>query len=126
RHPHDPDPGRHGDPGRPLSTSEEPSSRAERDSTPWGSIARNVALVAATLAMVWLALNVRLPTLDELRADFADLGVWGPLAFVAVYAVVALTPIPVTIMAVAGGMLFGLGAGTLLSMLGVVSGCLGA
>lgn len=98
----------------------------QNDSTPWGSIARNVALVATALAMVWLALNVHLPTLDELRADFADLGAWGPLAFVAVYAVVALTPIPVTIMAVAGGMLFGLGAGTLLSMIGVTAGCLGA
>lgn len=76
--------------------------------------------------MVWLALNVRLPSLDELRADIDDFGTWAPLAFIALYALVALTPIPVTIMAVAGGMLFGLGPGTLLSMIGVTAGCFGA
>ena len=76
--------------------------------------------------MVWLALNVRLPSLDELRADIDDFGAWAPLAFIGLYALVALTPIPVTIMAVAGGMLFGLGPGTLLSMIGVTAGCLGA
>ncbi len=76
--------------------------------------------------MLWLALNVRLPSLDELRAGIAELGAWAPLAFVVLYALVALTPIPVTIMAVAGGLAFGLGLGTLLSMLGVTAGCLGA
>ena len=99
---------------------------APEDSTPWGSIARNVALVATALAMVWLALNVRLPSVDELQARIDELGAWAPLAFIALYAVVALTPIPVTIMAVAGGMLFGLGPGTLLSMIGVTAGCVGA
>nr|WP_193107221.1 TVP38/TMEM64 family protein [Brachybacterium sp. FME24] len=75
--------------------------------------------------MVWLAFNVRLPSLDSLRGSIDDLGPWGPLAFIVLYALVALTPIPVTIMAVLGGLLFGLPAGTVLSMIGVVIGCWG-
>jgi uncharacterized membrane protein YdjX (TVP38/TMEM64 family) len=100
-------------------------SAPRRDSTPWGSILRNVLLVLVLLVMVWLALNVRLPSLDTLQAHIAELGLWGPIAFIALYAVVAVTPIPVTIMAVAAGMIFGLPAGTVLSMIGVVIGCLG-
>lgn len=92
----------------------------------WSTYARNGALALAVLAMVWLAFNVRLPDLSTLREDIQELGLWAPLGFVALYAVVALTPIPVTVTAVAGGMVFGLGLGTGLSMLGVVLGCWGA
>lgn len=87
---------------------------------------RNVLLVVVAAVMLWLALNVRLPSLSELRGGIEDLGAWAPLAFIALYAVVALTPIPVTIMAVAGGLLFGVPLGTVLSMVGVVTGCVGA
>lgn len=110
-----------------ASTSSNPAThpRANRGNVPWGSVLRNVALVVIVLVMIWLALNVRLPSLDQLQADIADLGAWGPLAFIGLYAVVALTPIPVTIMAVTAGMLFGLPIGTVLSMIGVVLGCWG-
>ncbi|GAB3561372.1 TVP38/TMEM64 family protein [Spelaeicoccus albus] len=90
---------------------------------PWASILRNVVLVLVALGAVWLAFNVRLPSLDSLQADISDLGGWGLGAFVLLYAVVAATPIPVTIVAVAGGMAFGLPLGTVLSMVGVVIGC---
>lgn len=96
------------------------------DSTPWGSILRNIALVLVLAAMLWLALNVRLPELDTLQAEIAGMGVWGLFAFIALYALVALTPIPVTIMAVTGGLVFGLPVGTVLSLVGVVIGCWGA
>lgn len=99
---------------------------SERDGTPWGSILRNVALVLVLLAMLWLALNVRLPDLDALQAYIAQLGLWGLAAFIVLYALVALTPIPVTIMAVTGGLVFGVPVGTALSMIGVVAGCWGA
>ena len=101
-------------------------SSPARDSTPWGSILRNVALVLVLAAMLWLALNVRLPDLGTLQAEIAGMGVWGLFAFIALYALVALTPIPVTIMAVTGGLVFGLPVGTALSMIGVVIGCWGA
>lgn len=90
---------------------------------PWGSILRNCALVITILVLVWLALNVRLPSIPRLRDNIADLGWIGPLAFVGLYAVVAITPIPVTVMAVVGGMVFGLPIGTVLSLVGVSIGC---
>lgn len=90
---------------------------------PWASILRNVALVLVVLAGVWLAFNVRLPSLDTLQEDISDLGAWGIGAFILLYAIVAATPIPVTIVAVAGGMAFGLPLGTVLSMIGVLIGC---
>lgn len=122
--PENPGPAPRTDP-RTTPTAEPKTGRGRRGGVPWGSVLRNVALVVVVLVMIWLALNVRLPSLDELRAEFAELGAWGPLAFIGLYALVALTPIPVTIMAVAGGMLFGLPLGTLLSMIGVVLGCWG-
>lgn len=107
-------------------TEPSPAPRRGAGDAPWGSILRNVALVLVLLAMLWLALNVRLPELDTLQANIADLGLWGLAAFVVLYALVALTPIPVTIMAVTGGLVFGLPVGTALSMIGVVAGCWGA
>lgn len=110
----------------PDQTEPSPSPRRESGEAPWGSILRNITLVLVLLVMLWLALNVRLPELDTLQANIADLGLWGLAAFVAMYALVALTPIPVTIMAVTGGLVFGLPVGTALSMIGVVAGCWGA
>lgn len=105
------------------TTAERPST--DRGGVPWPSILRNAVFVLAVLAMIWLALNVRLPSLDQMQAQIADLGLWGPFFFIGLYAVVAVTPIPVTIMAVAAGMIFGLPLGTVLSMVGVVIGCCG-
>lgn len=102
-----------------------PPARPRRGRIPWGTVLRNVALVAVVLAMIWLALNVHLPSVGGIRAEIDEAGPWAPVAFVLLYAAVAATPIPVTIMAVAGGMIFGLPLGTVLSLIGVVIGCLG-
>ncbi len=72
-----------------------------------------------------MVFNVRLPSLDALQKDISDLGGWGFGAFIGLYALVAATPIPITIMAVAGGLIFGLPIGTALSMVGVMVGCYG-
>ncbi|MCI4010710.1 TVP38/TMEM64 family protein [Brevibacterium sp. ZH18] len=92
---------------------------------PVSSILRNVALALVILVCLWLVFNVRLPSLDSLQDEIAQAGFWGFSIFIGLYAVVAATPIPVTIMAVAGGLVFGLPFGTLLSMIGVVAGCYG-
>lgn len=90
------------------------------------SLVRGGALLGAVLLMVWLAFNVSLPSVGQLR-DWIDGFGWGSrLVFIAAYAVVALTPIPVTVMAVTGGVLFGVVEGSLLSVVGAVIGCLGA
>lgn len=112
------------EPAEPAEiTTDDPSP--DRGGVPWASILRNAVFVLVVLAMIWLALNVRLPSLDQMQAEIAELGLWGPFFFIGLYAVVAVTPIPVTIMAVAAGMIFGLPLGTLLSMIGVVIGCYG-
>ncbi|GAA1857710.1 TVP38/TMEM64 family protein [Brevibacterium marinum] len=103
-----------------------PHRRAHSESrVPWGAVLRNVALALAVLAGLWLAFNVHLPSLDGIQNQIAEAGFWGFGIFILLYAVVAATPIPVTIMAVAGGLAFGLVFGTVLSMIGVVAGCFG-
>ncbi|MDO5498962.1 MAG: TVP38/TMEM64 family protein [Propionibacteriaceae bacterium] len=75
--------------------------------------------------MVWLAFNVRLPSLDVLRAQIEAFGWWSWLVFLGAYALVALTPIPVTLMALTGGVLFGIVEGSILSILGSMLGSMG-
>lgn len=100
-----------------------PGPEAASDSPWWGNHLRSALLIAVFLVMVWLAFNVRLPSIDEIRGtvDAASWTAW--IGFVVAYALVAITPIPVTIMAVAGGLLFGIVGGTLLSLIGVLGGC---
>lgn len=105
-------------------TSHEP--REAPHSGQWGSILRNALLVLTLLGMLWLAFNVRLPSIEQLQSDIEDLGWAGRFAFIGLYAVVAMTPIPVTVMAVTGGLLFGIVEGSILSVIGVLIGCYGA
>ncbi|WP_209324556.1 TVP38/TMEM64 family protein [Brevibacterium renqingii] len=105
--------------------SRAPAARSGRSRLDWSTILRNIALALLLLAGVWAVFNVRLPSIDVLQSDIAAAGFWGFGVFIIIYAVVAATPIPVTIMATAGGLVFGLPFGTLLSMIGVVLGCWG-
>ncbi|WP_010524687.1 TVP38/TMEM64 family protein [Nesterenkonia sp. F] len=91
-----------------------------------GVYARNVLLVLLLLVMLWLAVNVRLPSVDELQGRLEGLGGVAWIAFAGLYALVAMTPIPVTIMAITGGLLFGVVEGALLSVVGVLLGSWGA
>src|SRR5699024_5238024 len=100
-----------------------PATSRDRTGVPWGSVLRNVLLVLVLRTLAWLALDAPLAFVEALQARIAALGLWGPFAFIGLFAVVAGTPVPVTIMAVAAGMIFGLPVGTVLSMAGVVLGC---
>lgn len=110
-----------------ISTDATPDDEAGmgRSRLHWPTILRNIALGLAVLAAVWAVFNVRLPSINELQDDIAAAGFWGFGVFILIYAVVAATPIPVTIMATAGGLIYGLPFGTLWSMIGVVLGCWG-
>lgn len=112
----------------PLSSSDAPdtSSDSESSGPSWVAVLRFVAFIAVVLVMVWLAFNVRLPGVEELRARIASFGWWSWLVFVGVYAAVALTPIPVTLMALTGGVLFGVVTGSVLSIVASVLGSLAA
>lgn len=72
-----------------------------------------VALVATALVLL-----VRQHDLPDLRATIDATGVWAPIVFVLVQAVVTVAPVPRTMFTVAAGVLFGSVVGILIAMLG--------
>lgn len=108
------------------SARQEPDNlAAETTGFHWESVVRNTTLIIMLLVLLWLAFNVRLPSADALQTMIAAWGWAAWLAFIGIYALVALTPIPVTVMAVTAGLLFGVVEGTILSVIGVLIGCWG-
>lgn len=103
----------------PTGSDSEPSTASGAH---WGSWLRNTLLLAVLFGMLWLVFNVDLPTIDQLRAIRVSWGGIAWVAFILFYAIVAITPIPVTIMAVAGGVLFGAIEGSILSVIGALLG----
>lgn len=110
----------------PSAESHDPAAeRAFRrllDRLSWDTALRAAGLFVVTIMMVWLAFNVELPDRESLIASIADFGWWSWLVFIMAYAVVALTPIPVTLMALTGGALFGVIIGSVLSVTGAMVG----
>lgn len=87
---------------------------------------RTLLLVLVVVLFIWLATTVRLPEIDTLRARLESFGFWSWLVFTLGYAAVALTPIPVTLMALTAGVLFGAVQGSILSIAGALLGSVGA
>lgn len=103
-----------------------PEERDDEDSSTWESLLRYGGLVVVILVMVWLAFNFRIPELPVLRTQIEAFGWWSWLVFIAAYAAVGLTPIPISLMALTGGVLFGPLVGTGLSVIGSTLGNIGA
>ncbi|WP_243729011.1 TVP38/TMEM64 family protein [Nesterenkonia sphaerica] len=101
-------------------SSSEPEFPAEER---WLTIVRNMALALVLLGLLWVVFNVELPPVHQLQQNIEAVGWAGWITFVGLYALVAATPIPVTLMAVAGGLLFDVITGTILSVVGVMLGC---
>lgn len=99
-----------------------PKSRSSRSGPHWGALLQNALLGIVILLLVWMAFHVRLPSIDELRDVLDDWGGGAWIGFILLYAVVAVTPIPVTIMATAAGVLFGVVEGSVLSVIGAFLG----
>jgi uncharacterized membrane protein YdjX (TVP38/TMEM64 family) len=89
------------------------------------AVVRLLALLVVLLGGA-VAVRVYAPFLADprwVRGAVADLGPYGPVAFVALQTVqVVVAPVPGQTLGVAGGYLFGTVAGTLYSMVGVVVG----
>jgi uncharacterized membrane protein YdjX (TVP38/TMEM64 family) len=68
---------------------------------------RLVLTAVVAIAMVAVALLVRLPTAVELRDWSTSVGPWFPLAFLAAHIVVTVLPFPRTAFTLAAGLLFG-------------------
>jgi uncharacterized membrane protein YdjX (TVP38/TMEM64 family) len=85
-------------------------------------IAVGVAVVV-TLVLLGRQLSAQLP---RLTAAVDAQGVWGPLAFIAAYAVACVAFVPASILTLAAGALFGVVKGTLFVLVGATLGAMGA
>lgn len=77
---------------------------------------RIVALFAVLGALFVAALLVPLPTPQQIQDWAGSLGAWFPPLFLLIYAVVAVAPIPRTVLTVSCGVLFGVGIGIPIAM----------
>lgn len=83
---------------------------------------RPVLLVLIVLGATGAAVVVGVPPLEELRDRIAAAGWAGPVVFAAVYVGLSLTPVPLSVLSVTAGALFGFGPGLLVSFAAVFTG----
>lgn len=83
-----------------------------------------LALLVLAGTVTVLALGV--PSVEELRGRVGSTGWVAPLVFVAVYALLTLTPAPAAVLSVAAGVLFGPGGGLAVVMAGALLSAAGA
>jgi uncharacterized membrane protein YdjX (TVP38/TMEM64 family) len=83
---------------------------------------RPALLVLIVLAAIGVALVVGVPPLEEIRGWVAGAGWAGPVVFAAVYAGLSLTPVPVSVLSIGSGVLFGLGTGLPAALAGAITG----
>lgn len=76
-------------------------------------------LVVAALVVMGRQLSAQLP---RLTAAVNALGVWGPIAFIAAYAVAAVAFVPASLLTLGAGALFGVVRGTLYVFVGATLG----
>ncbi len=89
--------------------------------------ALRLALTVALGAIaVWAFMHRGALNTEALGAAVRRAGPWGPLAFMAIYAVATVALLPGTVMTLAGGALFGPAAGTFYNLTGATLGATGA
>ncbi|SDK88268.1 TVP38/TMEM64 family protein [Lacicoccus qingdaonensis] len=81
-----------------------------------------LTLVLAIGTLIWVNFNVNIPEPVVLREMIQSYGWAGWLVFIGITALIAITPIPVTIPALVAGSLYGVIAGSLFSYTGVLIG----
>lgn len=80
------------------------------------------ALALIVLGAVGLALALGPPDFAAIQTRVDAAGAWGPVVFFAVYAGLALVPVPKAVLTAAGGALFGLWAGAGLALTAALVG----
>jgi uncharacterized membrane protein YdjX (TVP38/TMEM64 family) len=90
-----------------------------------GTLIKAVFGLAVLVALVLVA-RAAGGSLPRFASWVDGLGVWGPLVFIAGYAVATVAFIPGSLLTLAGGTIFGLGWGTLYVFVGATLGALGA
>lgn len=86
------------------------------------SIISLLTLVIFLGILIWLSFNVDIPEPEVLRNIIQGYGWAGWLIFIGITALIAITPIPVTIPALVAGSLYGVIAGSLFSFTGILIG----
>lgn len=86
------------------------------------SIISLITLVLVIGILIWLSFNVNIPDPKVLREIIQGYGWAGWLFFIGITALIAITPIPVTIPALVAGSLYGVIAGSLFSFTGILIG----
>jgi uncharacterized membrane protein YdjX (TVP38/TMEM64 family) len=103
-----------------VSDDRVPSTRPDR----WWI--RPLILVGVLGIGVAVAVSVGVPPVEDVRTWVDGVGWLGPLLFAALYAVLALTPAPATVLSIAAGVLFGLAGGLAVVMAGALLSAVGA
>ena len=90
-----------------------------------GTIVRVAVAVAVVIALVLLGrqLSTQLP---KITAAVDSLGAWGPVAFIATYALACVAFVPASLLTLAAGALFGVVKGTLIVLTGATIGAMAA
>ena len=85
---------------------------------------RKIAAVLALAAVAGLSwyLGTRLSP-QQIRAALEGLGIWAPLAYMGLFAVLPAFFFPVAVLALAGGLLFGLWKGAVYTFIGALINC---
>ncbi|SDJ61316.1 hypothetical protein SAMN05216187_101222 [Jeotgalicoccus aerolatus] len=86
------------------------------------SILSLLTLIIVIGLLIWLSFNVDIPSPDALREIIQGYGWAGWLIFIGITALIAITPIPVTIPALVAGSLYGVIAGSIFSFSGIMIG----
>jgi uncharacterized membrane protein YdjX (TVP38/TMEM64 family) len=81
------------------------------------------AVVLVALVLLGRQLSSQLP---KLTAAVEGLGVWGPVVFIAAYALACVAFVPASLLTLGAGALFGVVKGTIFVLIGATLGALGA
>lgn len=79
------------------------------------------ALLAATALLTWYLSSLISP--GKIQAALEGLGIWAPLAYIGLFVVLPAFFFPVAVLALAGGLLFGLWKGAVYTFIGAVLNC---
>lgn len=87
---------------------------------------RLIGLSALVVAAILLAMFIDVPSVSELRRDYAGTGMLGALGFALVYAALSLLPLPAEVFTLAAGAVFGLTRGLPIVVVGASIGAIAA
>jgi uncharacterized membrane protein YdjX (TVP38/TMEM64 family) len=115
--------------GTPAGSDGEPSAAAapggRGGTSPLRKVLYALGVLAALAALWWLG-RLGGPHLQAFTEWVDGLGLWGPLVFIAGYAVATVALVPGSILTLAAGVIFGLAKGTLYVFVGASLGACAA